>query len=547
MSKTKWISIVVLLILAAVGGSYLYLRFLAGKRLTVKTGAELVPEDAEMMAFVSSDSNDWSQLQAYGTPELRDILQSKWEQQKSKLFEQESADSGINYQEDIAPWLGNVAIASFSTFDEDTDEDTKQQNQSENFLAIAGIKNPIKAWQFRNSLDQNQTTIKSTKDYEGVTITTFETQNGELYRSARVNGYLLVSSKQTVIENTIDTAKKGESSFASQMDLQELNLNNPVASFYLSDKALKVPEQAQTQGTPENLEKQLDQIPIQSMAMGIDLKQEGVHLQTRAQVNSKQEFLSFEPSPNKLLRRLPDDTIALINGNDLNAIWSQIKARSEENESLKQGIESLEETVPIDLDEEGFGWMDGEYAIAVFPTEKALFPGVAIGGAIFIESTQRERGEELLTTLGEMSQGMGEVTSRETTINNTDVTVWELQQLPQPVVSHGWLENDLLLLTIASPFNSMTEINQESSLQVSDKFSAIEQVFPNENFGYFYFDMKQAMTQLENSPQNPLKNTPPEAKAIMESIRQVGVTTSQPDTNTPQMDVFISLESRGTQ
>jgi len=549
MLNKKWITIVIILILAAVGGTFLYLRFLAGKRLTLQTGAELVPQNAEMMAFISSDPQDWSQLKEYGTPELREILQSNWEEQKPQFFKQQkdSADSEINYEEDIAPWLGNVAIASFSNSKDEQDSSGSQDEQAkekQNFLAIAGIKNPIQAWRFRNSLDQDQATIEK-QDYQGVTIRTMETEDGERYHLARVKGYLLVSSAPTVIESTIDTVKKEKSSFASTVDIKPLNLDDPVASFYLSDEILKVPERVTD--TPENVEKQIDQLPIQSMAMGVDLKPKGVHLQTSAQVKSQEEPFEFDANKSQLLGKLPKDTIMSINGKNLSAIWSQLKERSENNPSLKKGIENFQEMVPIDLDEEGFGWIDGEYAIALFPTQKSLFPEFGVGGALLIESSQPEKGKQLLTTLGDMSQGLGDVSSRETTMNNTNVTLWELQQLPQPVVSHGWLEKELLLLTIGTPFQSVTDTDQQNSLKVSDKFSAIEQLFPNQNSGYLYFDVEQAMTVLENLPQDPFQQTPREAKAIMKSLRQVGLTTSQPNPNTAQIDLFVSLESSSNQ
>ena len=525
------ITIIAVLLLLAVGGSYLYFRLIVGKRLTPQAGAKLIPDEATAMTFINTDPQPWSHLQNYGTPAAQEFWENNLE-----AFEQDSLnDSGIDYEEDIAPWLGGLAIAYFPS-------SNPLSSQEGDFLAIAGITNSLKAQQFFNSLEGEETVTLTQRQYEGVTIIEMETQEGDRASGARVDGYILFAEAGKMIEKAIDTAR-GEASFASQTEVQTmlsqgLTLDNPVIQVYSTDSG-KLLQENLPQEIPPGVNF------TQSFVTGVALEAEGIYVQSIALIPEEEEVMTLPPNDSKLLAEFPEDTIAVMNGHGLSEIWSDIVRQSQDNPFLRVGVEGMRQaarSLDLDLDEEVFAWLDGEYAIGLFPTRQSSLSDLPIAGGILIESSRREVGEKTLSKLGAIGRSNPFLTEETEFLGRTEVTTW-LDPSQRTMLTYGWLEEERLMMTVATPFRTFAQKQGKNSLKDSSHFSAIAQRLPASNFGYVYFDMNRALSTLETLPQQPLATMPPEVKATLDSIQQIGVTLSQPDSSFSQLDAFMALES----
>jgi hypothetical protein len=196
----------------------------------------------------------------------------------------------------------------------------------------------------------------------------------------------------------------------------------------------------------------------------------------------------------------------------------------------------------LDLDQDVFSWLDGEYAIALFPTQESSLPNLPLAGGILIESSQREVGEQTLAKLTKIAAKNPFLTQETERLGNTEVTIWQ-DPSQQPLLNYGWLQKERLMITVATPLRIFAEKQGDNSLRNSPQFKAMAAHLPDSNFGYVYLNIKQAMTFLETMPQHPLKKLSPEAKATLNSLEQVALTAFQPEPSWRQIDLFLTLTS----
>ena len=526
MLSKKRITLVGILLILVIGGAYSYFRLIVGKRLTPESGANLVPEQASMMTFINTDPAVWSQLNQYGTPEA----QALWEENLEQLEQEILPSHEINYEDDIAPWLSGIAIAYLPSLNPFT--------QDQNFLIIAGITNSLQAGNFLRSLDGSEGTEVTQRQYQGVTITEVETADGDRASGAMVEGYLLFSQRERIIEQAIDTAQ-GQPSFASEAGMEEilargLNLDKPAVQVYLNDDQQWFKNPFFNQGSKI----------IESGVMGFEFQPEGIHSQTLV-LSTATDFLTLSPNESHLLTALPERTIAVINGHQLDQVWSQFVERSEKNPFLRTGLSLMRRWArsrEIDLDQDVFRWLDGEYAIALFPTTESTLPNLPLAGGILIESSQRDVGEAALSKFGKIAAENPFLEKTTATLGKTQVTTWR-DRSEQPVVSYGWLEDKRLMVTLATPFRSFAQPQGKKTFGNSTPFTAMAQRLPDSNLGYIYFNMNQTIPFLESLPQNPLQDISSEGKALLNSTQQMALTVSQPAPSFRQLDLFLSLES----
>lgn len=72
------------------------------------TGAQVIPQDIFMTVTVSTQDDQWSQLQTLGTPESQALLQDNLSQWRDRLL----TANDLTYEEHIKPWVGEeITIA----------------------------------------------------------------------------------------------------------------------------------------------------------------------------------------------------------------------------------------------------------------------------------------------------------------------------------------------------------------------------------------------------------------------------------------------------
>ncbi|PSB00760.1 DUF3352 domain-containing protein [Merismopedia glauca] len=533
-------------VVAAIGvGAYLYLKFLPEQQAgNPVESAKYVPEQASMVAFVSTDQKAWSKLQDFGNPQARQIVSQGLQQFTSEL-DRGLGESKLNFQKDIQPWLGSVMVAVLPSQD-------SQLGQQPKILAVAAIKDKLAAWTFYNNVKGQKDVVIKESDYKGIKISEI-TQQGKPFYSAVLDNHILVSDKQDNVKLGIDTAK-GSASLAKKEDAtkvlsKSIDLQNPIAQVYIPDYS-KFIEQTLASGgsavplTPE-LQNQLK--AIKSLAVGVGIDNAGIRLKEAATFDQNIIKWEYKTTPGKIISQFPSDTLFVASGEGLSRYWSMAvesyKSIPDFEKGLNQFREQVKQQLDLDLDKDILGWMNGEYALALIPSNQGVLQSVGFGGVLLFDTSDRPTAENAFTKLDAYAQKNGAKVA-ERSIGNVKAQEWEQPGLPTSILGHGWLDNDTVFVSLGGP--SITDIisnKPAQTLDSSENFKNITESLPKQNAGYVYLDMDKLMSILSANPYISSYITP-ETKAVTSSIRGLGGTVTQIDKGSMQIELLLALKPK---
>lgn len=517
--------------------AYLYLKGAFSDATSPLASAKVVPDDALMTGTISTDPNAWSQLQQFGTPEAQAALSKGL----NDFNKQMTAESKIDYAKDIQPWVGSVMFAVLPS-------DTSQQNQ-QNLLMVVGIKDKISAWNFANKLKAQVKTQES--DYNGVKISETVGSSNKTF-SAVLNSHLVLSPQRKSVEMAIDTFK-GQPSFAnkenaSTMLAKGMDIQNSLAQIYIPEygnvlQKLLASNPNSPQLPPESIA-QLKQ--VKSLAMGFGIDNAGLRMKAIGKVDPSLIKVEYKPAPGKVVSQFPLETIALISGYGISRGWQAVVSESAKNTQLQQQLDQYRQQIKnsynLDLDKEVFGWMDGEFAVGAISSSQGVLAPIGLGGAFIFKTSDRATAEATLAKIDAIAQ-TNSVTVGERNIEGKIVKEWRLAD-QQVWLGYGWLDNESLFIALGGPIVDVIAINS-NPLDRSPYFQAIAGSLQKPNAGYFYIDMDKTMFLLNRyltaAQNNPM---PPEAYAILNSIRGIGITATQPDASTSQVEMLLALKPK---
>ncbi|UAJ71733.1 DUF3352 domain-containing protein [Synechocystis sp. PCC 7339] len=519
------------------GGLFLYSRMNRGRDLTPQTGAQVLPSDTMMAGFVETDQQRWLSLgkfQVFAPEQWGDALQ-----------ENLLANGDIDYGQDIQPWLGNVMVAMVPIPGEADQTD---------LLLVVGVKDKTKALQFFQKLAAQWQSPPQELEYEGVKLWEAVTGDGETISYALVDEKLVVASQTSTIETVIATVQEGNSLGAASQGRglweKTSSLKNPIATFYVLDYGQLLTAMATQSGEnlpPETLE-QLAQ--IESLVMGVSIADQGLHFQAIANL-APGAPMDFPPSANRILERVPADTLMALNGTDIKGRWQQLVSQGESVEPLGTTVEEIRRAfaseTALDLDNDVFGWMDGEFAVGMVPARGGMLGDFGVGGLILLETGDRQTAENTISQLEnlvrrELPPGMD---SRQEDVQGVKITLWDSPD-QRTAMGYGWLDEDIFLLTIGFAPNPLVDLPREDSLADGGTFAEVTSALPQRNHGYFYVNLEEAWP-LFGALSGATAEVPPEAQSILEGITGLAITTSNVDGETGQVDLIVVLKQAPTQ
>ncbi|WP_066378462.1 MULTISPECIES: DUF3352 domain-containing protein [unclassified Anabaena] len=533
--------------------AYIYLKGPSGDGSGALSSAKFVPASAYMATYITTDPQAWAKLQQFGTPEAQKLLAQGFESLNQDLL----SDSNITYEKDIKPWVGGVMMAvlppnptktnQLNTESSATPTPIKRQQEPQ-VLMVLGIKDKLSALNFANKLKAQKGVKTKETDYKGEKITETASENGKAtYTAVLNNSYIVFSPEKPAVEQSID-AFKGQPSLANKAGAntilaKNVDVKNSLAQVYIPDYPGMIQQlvaaNPQSSLTPQTL-KQLQQVKSVVAAVGVD--DAGLRLKAIANLDPQLNKFEYQNSPSKIVGQFPSDTFALISGQGISQSWSTLVAQSQEYPEFNQVLEQARgqlQLVNIDLDKEVFGWMNGEFAFAAIPSNQGILASIGFGGAMVFDTSDRKTAEATLTKLDNLAKAQTiNVTTRN--IGGKNITEWQIPQ-QGALFAHGWLDQDTVFLAVGGPVAEALANNKNQSLENSDTFKAITASLQKPNGGYFYLDMDKTMS-LVNRFAAPTQSIPPEANAILSSIRGLGVTATSPDKSTSQLEMLLALK-----
>ncbi|NMG18511.1 DUF3352 domain-containing protein [Brasilonema bromeliae] len=550
-SRSKFLIPAVSTALVVAGGIAAYMYFKGGPSGDISSvlgAAKVVPDEAILATYISTDPKVWAKLEQFGTPQAQQIVAKGLENLNKKL----STDSNISYEQDLKPWVGGVMVAMLpSSPAKPVAQNTPQATQESKILIVVGIKDKLGALNFANKLKAQKDVKVEESDYKGEKIIETTGKNEHSYTAVLNTTYIVIAPEKQSVEHAIDTYK-GEPSFASKEGAQNMltsgvNVDNTLAQIYVPDYRNMVQQliTANPNATPIPPEtmKQLKQ--MKSMVAGVGIDNVGVRMKAIAKLDPELVKYQYPNTSADVVSQFPADTIAILSGKGISNWWSALVEQSKDTPELKLTLEQARaqlKLVNIDLDKEIFGWMDGEFGFAAIPSNQGVLAQIGFGGALVFHTSDRKMASATLNKLDDFVKAQS-VNVAKRNIAGKEVTEWQIPQ-QGALLAHGWLDNNSVFVTIGGPIAETLADRKGESLQGSNNFKAVTSTLQKPNGGYFYLDMDKTvplLNRLATAQQQPMT---PETSAIISSIRGLGLTATSPDKTTTQVEMLLALKPK---
>jgi len=540
--------------------AYIYLKGgPSGDAAGVWESAKIIPDEALMATYITTDPQAWAKLDQFGTPETRQLVGkdlANWNQNSLGLF----GISGISYEQDLKPWIGGVMLAILppastqaaqSSTPDSPGKVKPTQKSATNVLMVVGIKDKLAAANFANKLKSKKELETQEIEYKGEKILKNTNKGSSTYTAILNNSYVVFAPNQKPVEYAIDTLK-GEPSFANKASAKEVlakgvKLENTVAQIYVPDYGATMQQfiasNSRTAQIPPQTLAQLKQ--VKSMVAGVGIDDTGVRMKAIATLDPDLSKFRYKNTPGNVVSRFPGNTIAMISGEGINRWWTAMLEQSQDYPDFNQVVNLARTQLKqfkIDLDQDIFGWMNGEFGIAAIPANQGLFAQVGFGGAFVFNTSDRQTAEKTLSKLDKIVQQQP-INVAQTDIDGKKITQWKVPG-EGALLSHGWLDQNTVFLAIGDSTAQAVASPQGESLAENENFQTATGSLARPNGGYFYLNMAKTLSLLESFARLRQQPIPPDVNSILNSIHGVGMAGNSPNKSTSEVELLLALKNK---
>jgi len=503
-----------------------------------------IPQQAPLMLSLLANPE---KLEAFSQLAIPLGKRAKNQENLTQLKNSLLKKTGLNYHQQIKPWLGEEITFAITSLDFDRDLNNGSQP---GYLLIVNTKNADLAKNFLQS-SYSQKALSTTSElnfetYKGVNLideTSLDNPiNQGLMARAVVGKYVLFANNINVLKNAINNVQA-----------KDLNLEN--ASFYqaalntiqnprIGMAVVNLPAISAWiahQSPPETSD--LEQI----LTISLGVKPQGLVAQTALiGVLGENEQKPALNAPVKALALIPSESVLTAAGIDLSHFWEQINQGLEQNSPLKllfdQGINSLEKPLNIDLPEAIFSWVKGEYALATVPNNHHL-------DWIFVAEKKPEfEAETAINYLDELAEKQGYSVGNLPLFDST-MKAWtklETKGKNQRLISlnaqvkgvHTTIDN-YEIFSNSIELLSKTVAQQENSLLNSEKFQDAIAALPLNNDGYFYIDWQNSSPVFEKVPL--LKVIRLASSSLLKNLESLTLSSEGSQNGIRRANIFLNL------
>jgi hypothetical protein len=586
------------------GGVIAYLNFVQrAPRSLSPAGTQLVPQTTLATMTLTTDELTWTKLRQFGTAETQqqfDGLLSEW---KDRLF----TDNGYNFKRDIKPWIGDrvtlavlpdKTVAQSRTLGNSAGNSAGSANTlggietaTQNLVLVVPIADPLKAKTLLEAGPQNATV--SDRTYKGITVKTIKVKDAAQKDASDAStaastsieaavvgtNWLLLSNSAAGIEQAIDTHKGGRSLLdvadyrkaATRIESPQPPGKN-FAQIYLN-----IPKVTQILEPPAGTASRGTIVPFQGsdgLVATVLVESEGVRFQGSSWLSPKNDlaYSKLSNDAGEMPRRLPDDTLIMMSGGNLQRFWQGFSESSSsppffpDPQNLKAGL--LTQT-GLDIDEDIMPWAAGEFALGVLPPIQPSGNSTAPGAGdqpgnestagstgstnrsssdlnresviesaplmLMVQTNNRQTAESVWAQLDDVmaSRYRYKVESKE--FKGGSVTKW-ISPFQGVQFSHGWLPGNVTFFAVGNGAADAIAPYPARPLAANRLFQTLTNQAPEPNNGHFYLDLAK-VNALEGKV-FPIPDLPEEGATT--AMQAIGLTSTVGD-RTMDYDLYIKL------
>lgn len=506
-----------------------------------------IPKQAPVMVSLLVNPD---RLEAFGELIAQPQNRRRSQRELQELEQSLLAKTGLNYQQAVQPWLGEEVTLAVTSLD--YDRDGANGNQA-GYLLIVETKDPQLSKEFLQ-LSYAESAIAGNVDlvfdtYQGVNLTykrpLTPIANNQLLANAVVGNYVLFANHPKVLREALNTVQAPDLSLNRDTDYQASlkTINDPrIGIFYANFPSLSALLSQLSKPVLTNL--------TQTLTVGLSLKSQGL-LAEAALIGVTGDQPPQLGQPINLLSQVPANSLLTAASRDLNQFWQQVETGLVTNSPLQglvQGfVHNLQQPLGLDLAEDIFQWVQGEYSFAFLPNRNHPQPD-------WIFLAQRLPNVEVdaaIAHLDELAQNQG-YTVQTLPVLGQNVTAWtklktaaknQISRLETQVSGVHTTVNDTEI--IASSLEAMSQVllAHQQPLVENDKFQQAISALPLANNGYFYLDWNQSETVLQQQfPFLPVLEL--SVKPLFKNLRSLTLTSEGSVNGIRRATAYLNLGVR---
>ncbi|MBE9123945.1 DUF3352 domain-containing protein [Tychonema sp. LEGE 07199] len=544
------------------------LNLLAGGPTTTPAAAVFVSKEVPLLVSMLVNPDRLEALrQVFATPKERSLAHAEFEQIKKSLL----ANTDLDYSRDIQPWIGDEITLALTN--PDFDDRDRSKGEQTGFLLAVSSQNADRSQQFLKSYWQKQSRAD-------------KTVQSELYKGVQLNYKKLPTAKQktapilpfnplplpnsTLPSSFATAAIRGRSASGNNLNfvlfshspniLRDAINNLEAANLNLSNspnyqKAFQQLNQGRIAlafvNLPEPATEQNLQVFPNSLAVAVGVNRRGLLAQT-ALVTSRENTASPTLSePVLALQYIPSASPFAVASTDLRNFWadlsSMVSANAEVSKLVDRAIADIQESWSVNLPQDIFNWVQGEYALAVVPSSSNSADWV------FVTETSAD-ALQAIDKLDEIARSK-EYSIGSFTLRNQKITAWT--QLTTSS-NHGKGNNRQsaivteakgvratvgkyeIFTTSVEAMDAALKAAETGSLVANQDFQISIEALPPANDGYFYLDWPSIRSIWEK--QIPLlRLIELSARPLFDHLRSLTVTSTGEVAGIRKATIFMRL------
>ncbi len=312
---------------------------------------------------------------------FRGILSRFQENENFEVQIEETLDDienqlGFDLRDDVFPWMGPelaVGVVDFGDFDKEVELvgflGTTDREASEAFL--------------RKFLDYLE--VELGIDFQAgesggfATYSYTDPENPPGYHFAVTESYIVYATSESLLDRTIARIDNPSASLADAPDFKRArdSVENPrFAMLYLDLQAIFDEARRTVEGRElESLDTLEGSLP-DTLAISGSFMEMGIKV-TASYRTPSESFGIEQVNALRSADYLPADTLALLSTIGVREGWEEAKEEIESipelyGETIEEIIQDIEDEIGINIDRDIFGWMSGELAFALLPSEFRL-------------------------------------------------------------------------------------------------------------------------------------------------------------------------------
>lgn len=410
--------IVVVLLLTGAGGFYWItakspLKLLHAGGGKTPAAAMFVPKQAPVMLSLLVNPHDLKDLrQVLATPQRRRQARAEFVQLEQSLL----ANTGLNYDQDVQPWLGDEVTLAITTLDIDRDRvngrqpgyllaiATKDPQRAREFLqvfwqqrAIAGTDLTFEQYKGVKLIYNEVRDIKAEKQGEGKKQQVKAIHKDPLFPPSSLPGSAFSTpalASAVVGDKFVLFANDPKVLRDAITNVQAADLNLEQATFYtqaldtlsqarIGLSFINLPGLAQWLETEaitplgvasDKAKSSTSLIADQTLAIALDLDRRGLIAETAmTETTSQPAIAPALTKPVAALQYVPATSTFAAAGTDLNHLWQELSASLDRYKPVAklvdQSVQTVEQRHHLNLPQDVFQWVTDDYVLATVPIQ----------------------------------------------------------------------------------------------------------------------------------------------------------------------------------